>query len=386
VVDEVGVVGAAYPPCSCGARNGRERDHSDPGRVGVDCLLSWPGPQDSRQPYPRALQEGLDRLTWWCMQRRLEPPVSVADLVVRWCPRPLANWSLELGDGAVGDGDRLIIDGELTETCRDWAVASPDVVGDLLESRFMLEVRTTCRGMGGRGQELYVALRRLLIDEPVLSGQAFLRHKNRFPDLAVWMQWLTEAYVPVNAADAPAGEVASCSRCRQHMRPSPSGWVCVTPRCRALSRPPRPRVQPAKGTVRLRTDLVTYISLPGRAEADLVAALERLGARVVWWPDIDTYDLLVIWPDGPRWAIDVKDWKTAYVLARHLTPLPTYPPGHEYGYDAGFIVIPADRIRRQRNYLRVLRTNSAALAGDARLRVLTDRDLLAMAEEVGRGA
>lgn len=153
-----------------------------------------------------------------------------------------------------------------------------------------------------------------------------------------------------------------------------------------LSRPPRPRVHRAKGTVRLRTDLVTYVSLPGRVEANLAAALERLGARVAWWPDIDAYDLLVIWQDGPRWGIDVKDWKTAYVLARHLTPLPTYPPGHEYAYDAGFIVIPADRTRRQRNYLRVLRTNSVALAGDARLRALTDRDLLAMALEVGRGA
>jgi hypothetical protein len=63
-----------------------------------------------------------------------------------------------------------------------------------------------------------------------------------------------------------------------------------------------------------------------------------------------------------------------------------YPPGHEYAYDAGYIVIPADRIRRQRNYLRVLRSNSAALVGDCHLRALTDKDLLAMAVEVGRGA
>src|SRR5574341_454791 len=353
---------------------------------GLIRLMSWTGPQDSRQPYPPALQQGLDRLTWWCMRQGREPPVSVADLVARWCPRPLAKWGLELGDGALGDGDRLIVDGELTETCRDWAVASPDVVGELLESRFMLEVRSTCRGMGARGQELYVALRGLLVEAPLLTGPALLRHKNRFPDLAVWARWLAEAYVPVNAADAPTGEVASCSRCRQVMRWSASSWVCATPRCRGLSRPPRPRVHPAKGMVRLRADLVAYVSLPGRAEADLAAALEKLGARVVWWPDIDAYDLLVIWPDGQRWAIDVKDWKTAYLLARHLTALPTYPQGHEYAYDAGYIVIPADRTRRQRNYLRVLRSNSAALAGDGRLRALTDKDLLAMAVEVGRGA
>jgi REase associating with pPIWI_RE/pPIWI_RE three-gene island domain Y len=353
---------------------------------GLMRLASWTGPQDSRQPYPSALQQGLDRLTWWCMQRGLEPPASVAALVARWCPRPLAEWGMELSDGAVGDGDRLIIDGELTETCRDWAVASPDVVGDLLESRFMLEVRSTCRGMGARGQEIYVALRGLMVEAPLLTGPALLQHKNRFPDLAVWARWLADAYVPVNAADAPTGEVASCSRCRQVMRPSASAWVCATPRCRALSRPPRSRVQPAKGAVRLRAELVAYVSLPGRAEADLAAALENLGARVEWWPDIDSYDLLVIWPDGQRWAIDVKDWKTAYLLARHLKPLPVYPQGHEYAYDAAYIVIPADRSRRQRNYLRVLRSNSFALGGESGLRALTDKDLLAMAMEVRHGA
>jgi pPIWI_RE three-gene island domain Y/REase associating with pPIWI_RE len=352
---------------------------------GLMRLDSWSGPVDSRQPYPNALQQGLDRLTWWCMRRSVEPPASAADLVARWCPRPLAEWDLELGDGALGDGDRLILDGELTETCRDWAVASPDVVGELLESRFMSDVRSTCRGMGPRGQEIYVALRRLLVEEPLLTGPAFLQHKNRFPDLAVWPRWLAEAYLPVNAADAPMGEIASCARCRQVMRPVTSAWACSTPRCRALARPPRPRVQPAKGAVRLRADLVAYVSLPGRAEANLAADLQKLGAHVAWWPDIDAYDLLVVWPDGLRWGIDVKDWKTAYLLARHLTPLPVYPPGHECAYDAGYIVIPADRTRRQRNYLRVLRSNSGVLT-EAPLRALTDKDLLAMALEVAHGA
>ena len=40
---------------------------------GLMRLTSWTGPQDSRQPYPSALQYGLDRLTWWCMQQGLEP-------------------------------------------------------------------------------------------------------------------------------------------------------------------------------------------------------------------------------------------------------------------------------------------------------------------------
>src|SRR6266545_872774 len=68
---------------------------------GLVRLTSWTGPRDPRQPYPRPLQEGLDRLTWWCMQHGLEPPASVADLVVQWCPRPLVQWGLEFRDGAV---------------------------------------------------------------------------------------------------------------------------------------------------------------------------------------------------------------------------------------------------------------------------------------------
>lgn len=349
---------------------------------GVMRLASWPGPEDARHPYPPALQQALDRLTWACWNARVDPPRGVGDLVSAWCTQPLSAWPLDLPDGAVGAGDRLVVDEEPSETCRDWSVSNPDVVGEVLESRFMLDVRDTCRVMGRRGQEVYVALRRLLVDEPVLSAIELLKLRNRFADLPVWSQWLGEAYVAVTDNDVDDGSVGVCRRCRQLMRPASGGWRCSTPRCRRLSRPPAATVREAKGVVKLRADLVTYVSLPGRAESDLVKTLEAAGATVVWWPDVDAYDLLVVWSDGRRWAVDVKDWRSPYPLAVKLRPLPTYRDGHEYAWDQGFIVIPDDRVSQRRGYLSILRRHSEALRAQPLLEAVSVKQLK---ERIGGG-
>jgi hypothetical protein len=146
-----------------------------------------------------------------------------------------------------------------------------------------------------------------------------------------------------------------------------------------LPTPPQAALLPGKGVVKLRRELSTYVSLPGRPEADLARALEKLGATVVWWPDVDAYDLLVIWPDGRRWAIDVKDWRTPYALALRLRTLPSYPSGHEFAYADGFVVIPDDRTRKQRNYLTILRRHSAALREQPRTTALSVSQLMAKA-------
>jgi hypothetical protein len=353
---------------------------------GLMRLPAWVGPEDARSPYPLALQQGFDRLTWVCWAAAAESPTDIGDLVTRWCARPLATWPVTWPDGAVGSGDRLVIDGEPSETCRDWAVSNPDVVSEVLESAFIREVRSTCRSMGPRGQVVYVTLRRLLIDSPTLTGPQQLSKRNMFPDLPAWSDWLNSAYESVAADHIVEGEIGVCRRCGHTTRHTGTGWRCSTPRCRALSTPPQVNLLPGKGVVKIRRDLSTYISIPGRPEADLARALEKLGATVVWWPDVDAYDLLVIWPDGRRWGIDVKDWRTPYALALRLRPLPSYPAGHEFAYTDGFVIIPDDRTRRQRNYLAILRRHSSALREQPSISALSVSQLMTKALGGTRGA
>ncbi|MFD1364384.1 pPIWI_RE_Y domain-containing protein [Actinoplanes sichuanensis] len=354
---------------------------------GLMRLPTWIGPEDSRTPYPTALQQGFDHLTWACWMAAADPPTDIGDLVTNWCTKPLSTWPLEWPDGAIGPGDQLVIDGEPTETCRDWAVSNPDVISEVLESAFMRDVRSTCRSMGPPGQTVYVALRRLLIDSPTLTGLELLSMRNTFPDLPSWSDWLSEAYEPAQPDDILDGNVGVCRNCDHLVRHTArSGWRCATPRCQALPRPPQVTTKPAKGVVKLRRDLSIYISLPGRPEADLARALEKTGATVLWWPDVDVYDLLAIWPDGRRWGIDVKDWRTPYALARRLRPLPSFPTGHEYAYTDGFVVIPDDRTRKQRNYLHILRRHSAALREQPQTKALSVSQLLTKAKGPTRGA
>ena len=72
--------------------------------------------------------------------------------------------------------------------------------------------------MGRRGQDVYVTLRRLLIDSPVLTGAELLTKRNAFSDLPAWSDWLSDAYETVTADDIVDGSVGECSQCKHLVR------------------------------------------------------------------------------------------------------------------------------------------------------------------------
>ena len=43
---------------------------------------------------------------------------------------------------------------------------------------------------------------------------------------------------------------------------------------------------------------------------------EKLKCKVTMWPGLDSYDLLIVCPDGYRLCVDVKDWVSADGLAQ----------------------------------------------------------------------
>src|SRR5947209_1777364 len=83
-----------------------------------------------RLPYPAPLQRGFDKLTVLCRRAGAEPPASVVDLL-RWCQRPLSQWSLPLDEDIIGISDRLLDGAWPTRICEEWGVESSDVEGEV---------------------------------------------------------------------------------------------------------------------------------------------------------------------------------------------------------------------------------------------------------------
>lgn len=349
---------------------------------GLVGMLGWAGVRRLQQPYDKSLQLGLDRLAALCVRAGSSPPVGVADLVGVWCAeRPVDSWPLEFDPDAQVGGERFLIGGEPSEFCLEWAVAARDVVSEVHESALVKHIKDTAALLGR--PELYARWRLFVTEHAVLGPEEFLAAKNAVLDVPQWPTWLEESYGPV-IAEASGGRVAVCGGCGQWIAPRADGRVrCGVWRCVRRHDLPEPAWVQAQGARRLEPELVRFVALPGRPELDLARRLAARGARVVLYPKLDALDLVAVWPGGHSIGVDVKDWHSPYLLARRIKTFPRWGAGDPHAYRKGYLVVPRDRLRANRGYMKILAQRSEALKAQPHIEVVCDDDLVASCPDLG---
>ncbi|NER34208.1 MAG: hypothetical protein F6J93_09230 [Oscillatoria sp. SIO1A7] len=308
-------------------------------------------------PYPVELQRGLDRLVLVCLGRKEKPPQGVPDLL-SWCRRPLAEWPLELPEDA-GTGDKLLDGQSPTGICDEWAIASSDVEAELTQNKLLINVMEVCRP--AKAPDSYVAFRRLLISEPVLTAFDLLKRCND-PLLERLDKQIHDAYELAPQSCALEGQFHCCSPCGNIMLRTVKGeLICAEERCRVKGVAKAGRQIAQKEEVFwLKRGLRRFIAAPGLAELRLEEKLKKLGLEVELWPNFDSYDLRIVFADGEAWAIDVKDWANPFLLARKLSQkvsqqeplIPSNPP-----WSKAYFVFPDDRRQQRTDYLRAFKHN-----------------------------
>lgn len=322
-------------------------------------------------PYPAEAQRALDRTVLACLLTGDVPPAGLTELVDRCRTIPLAQWPLSLPDEAVGPEDRLLDSesGRPTELCHEWAVRSPDAAVDFREREVMHAALRLCREYGE--EEAYTAFRGLLVHRPVLTA-AEMFEVGGDTVLEPIRELIRRIYRTVPGSYLRDGVYTACARCLTLLVPMPHGdWWCERDRCRRLGPAPAGRridKEVAGEVWQLERPLRQFVTGPGRAEADLERELLALDLEVRMWPGYDTYDLLVIFPDGRRWAVDVKDWAHPVFLGRSGRPVPQDPP-----YDEAFWSVPMHRVVARPGYItafdraRPERARNLSLLSDAEL-------------------
>jgi hypothetical protein len=76
------------------------------------------------------------------------------------------------------------------------------------------------------------------------------------------------------------------------------------------------------------------------------------------WPDFDSADLEITFPDGKRWWADVKTWASPVQLARRLKQRPFLPADE---IEKAFIVVGKDQVAGRREYMQTLRNRNPQL-------------------------
>jgi hypothetical protein len=232
-----------------------------------------------RLPYPVSLQRALDRLSVMCIAGGKQPPRSVADLL-RWCQRPLGEWPAPLAVDGADDPTCLIVGGQPSRECLEWAIAASDVEGEFRERRVVYEALDVCRA--NARPDVYVAFRELLISKPAMSELDLATELAR-PGLSLVASQVQQAYEPAPPEALASGQAVACGRCGNLLLPGLQGELqCAEPDCTKATRPGR-TFPAAEGVRWAGREIRTWICAPGRAELrirDRLAA-ERAGGRTL---------------------------------------------------------------------------------------------------------
>lgn len=125
------------------------------------------------------------------------------------------------------------------------------------------------------------------------------------------------------------------------------------------------------GLLRIKDGIHQRVCFPGIPELNLCSAVEELKEKhpnclhqVKLYPGLDWYDLQLRFSDGTVWAIDIKDVRDPYKLAKSLKPL--YSEG-SLRYNESFYVISDRCMANYPDYLEILRKEAKQLTNATHL-------------------
>jgi hypothetical protein len=310
-------------------------------------------------PYPAEAQRALDRVSLAFLLLGAEPPAGLPALI-ELCTYPLGDWPSVLPPDVVNPDDRLLDEysARPTDLCHEWAERSPDAAVRHYDREVIGKAFTLCREYGE--ERAYTAFRELLVTRPVLTpADMFIELGNT--SLVPVHDLIRSVYAAVPDSYLRNGEYLACRHCLTLLTPvRDGGWWCERDRCRRRGPavPGRRFVRDESGEIRqLDRPLRQFVTGPGRAEVELRDELTALGITIRMWPGYDAYDLLATFPDGHRWAIDVKDRANPCFLGREARAVPPHPP-----YDEAFWVVPRHRVNARPGYLADYERNRPAEA------------------------
>lgn len=120
-----------------------------------------------------------------------------------------------------------------------------------------------------------------------------------------------------------------------------------------------------KGLLRIKDGIHQRVCFPGIPELNLYSALETLQEEypdylkeVRLYPSVDRYDIQLRFCDDSIWAIDYKDVRNPYRLAKNLKPL--YGEGSLH-YNESFYVISDRCIENHSDYVKITRQEAKTL-------------------------
>lgn len=308
-------------------------------------------PKKSLSDYPAALQLGVDKLALACLMAEVRQPIQgVSDFVSRWAQLPIKDWDIEIDCPEEWDEQKLIEDQKLSDFCIETAGEYFDECGN-----FQQQVINEVMLKAAKQHELYTNFRCYLINQPVITrGKLEIDSVINFKPVK---DLLRNSYEKVPESYNKDGKFYCCGHCGGLMYLNKDDELkCENKHCAKQKKVTVPFPADTEDEVLwLKKDLRYFIHRPGKVEFRLWERLRSLNLKEVkLYPELDKYDLHLVFYDETVWAIDVKFWESAYNLAKKvdkpITRLKEEP------YNESFFVFPDEIQSYGQEYLQEFRS------------------------------
>ncbi|MGB3206727.1 MAG: hypothetical protein WBB28_17210 [Crinalium sp.] len=308
--------------------------------------------QISNKPsaYSAVLQLGVDKLALACLVKEVRQPIQgVPDFVSRWAQLPLKDWDIEIDCPEEWYEQRLIEDQKPSGFCIETAGEYFDEWGN-----FQKQVITEVMTKAAPNPELYTSFRRYLIENPVLTkGRLYV---DSALDFKLVQDILKNSYEKAPESYKLNGSFYCCGHCGGLMYLTKKDELkCENKHCAKEKKTPVAFSANQDDEVFwLKKDLRYFIHRPGKAELRLEERLKQLNQlEVKLYPELDQYDLHLVFPDGTVWAVDVKFWESAYNLAKEVNQ-PIRKLKHQ-PYNESFFIFPNELKSYGQEYIQEFR-------------------------------
>lgn len=335
--------------------------------------------EPTRYPYSKTLQHGINMFLMASLKAGQSPSLTKyadeSSFLAHFITRPIAD---RLCDWTIGETDRLKLQEEPfygyeafayqrseniytpSSECYEFLETQDNDIMDGTDERILYEKMIVL------DQETYCKIRRYIIEHPIIS----------IDDRRAMMMELAADQAAGDAFQFAYEEVTEdcyrCPCCGWTMTQGKYGYNCHSLHCSDTIPELTDDMKLSaadRSLYRLKKGVMRYFAAPGKLELDIVAFCEKKKIHWVLWPQMDRYDVEILFSDGEVWEIDAKAYRNPIALRTKIQNDNGLPEGE---YERGYFVVPDEYTVNRRNYTGII---NKALTQQKNVRCVTLKSL-----------